>query len=190
MEEITSQEFFEKIVPVHSHNTIKSLFNRVEFEDTVKLINDIPELEKISLKKYNNKVHTLLWAVQCDKLHVVKWICEHDFEKPTQFTLEIAAKRGHLEIFIWLMKNTNLECNQRVIDIAACNGQFKVVKWIYQNTDIKATQQTLDWVNEEGFYTLANWLKENTPSLNEYIRFDNSGDLYQYFKKNITLFYK
>lgn len=174
------------IHPVTSKNTMKALFSKVDFDDTVKLIKEIPELEKIALKKYNKNLHTLLWAVHHNKLHVVKWIYLHGFESPTEITLESSAKRGHLEILIWLIQNTTINCTQRTLDIAACNGQEAVVKWIHLNTDIKANSQTIEWTNEQGYYTLSAWLTENTEGLDE----NNGYNIYNFLKKKITSFYK
>jgi hypothetical protein len=177
------------IHPNSYKNTMSALFAKVDFEDTVKLIKDIPELEEIAKKKYHKLAHTLLWAVHNNKLHVVKWIYLHGLESPTELTIERAAKGGHLEILVWLLGNTYIKCTQRAMDIAACNGEFKVVKWIHVNTDIKATHQTIDWAIEEGYYTLANWLTENTEGLNNYITYNIGADMYNYLKKKLERLY-
>jgi hypothetical protein len=177
------------IPPIGAGNTMKALFAKVDFEDTVKLIKDIPELEKLAIKKYNKKIHTLLHYTHCGNLHVVKWIFLHSLESPTQMTIETAAKRGHLEILVWLLQNTPVKCSQRTMDISACNGQFKVVKWIHLNTDIRATPQTIEWANEQGYYTIANWLQENTEDLNSYTGYTLGTDIYNYLKKKLSKLY-
>lgn len=178
------------IPPLSAGNTMKALFAKVDFEDTVKLIKDIPELEKLAFKKYNKKIHTLLHYAYSGNLHVVKWIYLHKLENPTEITLETASKRGHLQILIWLLQHSHLKCTQRMMDMAACNGQLHVVKWIHQNTDIKATHDTIEWANEQGHYTLANWLTENTESLHEYTSYNLGADIYNYLKKTLSKLYK
>lgn len=176
--------------PIGSVKTIESMFTILDFEDTIKLIQEIPELEDFALKKYNKLVHKLSWAVYHNKLHVVQWICSHNLETPTKFHVESASKRGHIDILIWLLTYTNCICTQRVMDIASCNGQFKVVKWILKNTDIKPTYDTIDITRKQGFSTLADWLVEYTEDFNIINDYDNNSfDIYNFIKNKLTSLY-
>ena len=87
----------------------------------------------------------VLWVVEQDKVDVLVWALEHDYELNERFCYT-AVLNNSIKILSWAL--TNSKVPQNLYLYAIQHNRIKVVKWIIENNlDINPVTLTIDYNN-------------------------------------------
>lgn len=117
---------------------------------------NLDELIKIfsTLPKGNTSI--LNDAAEYGHLNIVIYLSKQSFSCTT-WAMDLAAKRGHLDIVEWLHNNRTEGCTTYAVDLAAMNGHTRVVKWLLDNRS-EGGVQAIDLAAKNGHLNMVVWL--------------------------------
>ena len=84
--------------------------------------------------------------------------------KKCDYSINNAAKRGHLEVIKWLHYNRSEGCTTKALslkamDLAAENGHLEVVKWLHHNRSEGCTTDAMNRAAKYGHLEVVKFLK-------------------------------
>lgn len=148
-------------IPQLPQEIIDIIFSYAGIETVIEIRNNY-----VFKKIYEEKIHTMTWAIKNGHLETIKWLYNHIIIgkgiKNNSFivrhrikeivsmnvSMDLAAKHGHLEVLKWLYTK-DIRYTLDTIDIALENGHLEVVKWLVENEYFKSHlnwQDSIRWL--------------------------------------------
>jgi ankyrin repeat protein len=116
---------------------------------------DVKDLTSLDINVFvEPNVININKAVESGKLDLVKLLCKK--VKPSENTLNIASRKGHLEIvqFLW---NLGLRPSEETLELASANGNLEVLKF-FVSSNIPPTQDLMSLASANGHLHIITYL--------------------------------
>lgn len=110
---------------------------------------------------YPGEISAIDVAAKKGYLEIVKFLDQNNIYICTVDAMNWAAENGHLEIVKYLHENRNEGCNTWAMDSAARNGHLHIIKYLHKNRTEGCTQQAIIGAFKNGHIEIVKWLHYN-----------------------------
>ncbi|OWY97630.1 hypothetical protein PHMEG_00031794 [Phytophthora megakarya] len=101
-------------------------------------------------------------AARRGSLEMVQWLHEHYSRKLGSGTMHYAAENGHLEVVKWLHQNRSEGCRDATMARAALQGNLEIVKWLHSNRNEHFNLDgVMDAIAANGYLDVLQWFHEH-----------------------------
>ncbi|RLN26938.1 hypothetical protein BBJ28_00002472 [Nothophytophthora sp. Chile5] len=100
-------------------------------------------------------------AAKRGSLEMVMWLQKTYPSRETTAAMDNAAKRGHEDLFHWFHDNHQGGCTSAAMDHFAANGKLNMVRFIHTYRAEGCTTQAMDCAAANGHLDVVRWLHEN-----------------------------
>ncbi|RQM12518.1 hypothetical protein B5M09_010455 [Aphanomyces astaci] len=97
-------------------------------------------------------------AAQANRLPMVQWLHGHGYDTTVE-SLEVAARRGFVELLAWLVKTFPDKCTVKVMYHAASRHDEGMVHMLHANTDPTYTTDVVRWARQRGHRLVAAYVE-------------------------------
>ncbi|OQR88407.1 ankyrin repeat, partial [Thraustotheca clavata] len=102
-------------------------------------------------------------AAKKGQLNMVQYLHKSGNTACTTNAMDRAAANEHFDIVQWLHENRTEGCISDAIDEAASRGHLKIIKFLYENRSEKSTESVMSLASRGGHLDVIKYLEQNRP---------------------------